>query len=115
MVSDLDLPETPVEFASAFDGDEVVADSQTDFFGSEETALETVVEETAPEVVVTDASDETDLPVEPVIEEGWTNQTILEFVGESQTRLVSHPRYSTWGRFWWLAQFASDQIDFFAG
>ena len=133
LVSDLDIPEMPTEVASASDVEAYVEESPAESFDSEETAFETVVadadiasdptaavfEETAPEVVepvvVTDASDEMECADEPVVEEGWTNQTILEFVGESQTRLVSHPRYSTWGRFWWLAQFASDQIDFVAG
>ena len=67
------------------------------------------------EVVVAEASAPVEATETPETDEGWTNQTILDFVGETQTRLVSHPRHSTWGRFWWLARFAGDQIEYVAG
>lgn len=45
-------------------------------------------------------------------ESGVTNRDVLQLVGDTQSRLVSHPRYSNWGRLWWLAKVAGDQMDY---
>ena len=107
LVAELDLPETePFETVDA-----VAADPHPtfDLGGEEPTPTDAVaMDATASEETVTDVE-------ETFAEEGWTNDRILEFIGTSQTRLVSHPRYSNWGRFWWLARLAGEQVDFVAG
>lgn len=107
LVAALDLPGTePLETVDA-----VAADPHPtiDLGGEDPTPTDAVaMDATASEETVADVE-------ETFAEEGWTNDRILEFVGTSQTRLVSHPRYSNWGRFWWLARLAGEQVDFVAG